>query len=193
MPIVHWQDNIGLRMEGRGSDNDQMKTEKAEISDTPNKTGDEAQNGELKKAVDEKNGVDGKGKKKGGGEESFLRRIIKRLSLKKKKTKKSAVEKDIGDDETDSTAQLDAEPKIVEEVNIEVHYPHIHKPIHVILIVKYNKVAAERPATPPTAPLGRPPLPRGISSPVSATTYHSRWATVKSFTLSNIYPLHLLQ
>ena len=81
MPIVHWQDNIGLRMEGRGSDNDQMKTEKAEISDTPNKTGDEAQNGELKKAVDEKNGVDGKGKKKGDeGEESFLRRIIKRLT-----------------------------------------------------------------------------------------------------------------
>ena len=175
MPIVHWQDNIGLRMEGRGSDNDQMKTEKAEISDTPNKTGDEAQNGELKKAVDEKNGVDGKGKKKGGDEESFLRRIIKRLSLKKKKkTKKSAVEKDVGDDETDSTAQLDAEPKIVEEVNIEVHYPHIHKPIHTILIVKYDQVAAERPATPPTAPLGRPPLPRGISSPVSATTYHSR-------------------
>merc|ERR1711936_829988 len=113
------------RMEGRGSDNDQMKTEKAEISGTPIKTdyidvktGDEAQNGELKKAVDEKNGVDGKGKKKGGDEESFLRRIIKRLSLKKKKTKKSAVEKDVGDDETDSTPQLDAEPKIVEEVNI---------------------------------------------------------------------------
>ena len=176
---------VAPRMEGRGSDNDQMKTDKAEISGTPNKTdyidvktGDEAQNGELKKAVDEKNGVDGKGKKKGGDEESFLRRIIKRLSLKKKKTKKSSMEKDVGNDETDSTPQLEAEPKIVEEVNIEVHYPHIHKPIHTILIVKYDQVAAERPATPPTAPLGRPPLPRGISSPVSATTYHSRWAIV---------------
>merc|ERR1719323_1735911 len=56
--------------------------------------------------------------------------------------------------ETDGKAQLDVEPKIVEEVNIEVR--------------------EERPATPPTAPLGRPPLPRGNCTPVSATTYHSR-------------------
>merc|ERR1711872_626527 len=34
------------------------------------------------------------------------------------------------------------------------------------------EVTEERPPTPPTAPLGRPPLPRG--TPVSATTYHSR-------------------
>merc|ERR1719193_1786648 len=69
---------------------------------------------------------------------------------KKKKGKTSAVEKEREDN---SKADLDVvEPKIVEEVNIEV--------------------TSERPPTPPTAPLGRPPLPRG--TPVSATTYHSR-------------------
>merc|ERR1711971_1361942 len=156
-------EGMGPKMEERGpSSGNQMKTEKGEISNGPTKTdetmktdeGKKSQNGQLKTAGKGKNEeVVGKGNKKdeqGGdsGEESLLRRIIRRLSMKKKKWKKSAtVEKEIEDD---SKAELE----VVEEVKIEV--------------------TSERPPTPPTAPLGRPPLPRGISTPVSATTYHSR-------------------
>merc|ERR1711990_670379 len=130
-------------------------------TDEGKKSGDQSQNGQLRTGGEGKDEVVGKGNKKeeeqGGdsGEESLLRRIIRRLSMKKKKKrkgKKSAVEKEREDN---SKAELDVvEPKIVEEVNIEV--------------------TSERPPTPPTAPLGRPPLPRGMSTPVSATTYHSR-------------------
>jgi len=169
---------MGPKSEEQGpSIGNQMKTEKGEISNGPTKTdetmktdegkksGDQSQNGQLRKAGEGKDEeVKGKGEEKGGdsGEESLLRRIIRRLSMKKKKkkTKKGkktgAAEKEteMENDTTDGKAELDIEPKIVEEVNIEV--------------------TAERPPTPPTAPLGRPPLPRGISTPVSATTYHSR-------------------
>jgi len=159
-------------MEERGPVSNQMKTEKGEISNGPTKTdetmktdegkksGDQFQNGQLRTAgegKDDKDEGNKKEKEQGGdsGEESLLRRIIRRLSMKKKKKrkgKKSAVEKEREDN---SKAELDVvEPKIVEEVNIEV--------------------TSERPPTPPTAPLGRPPLPRGMSTPVSATTYHSR-------------------
>jgi len=152
-------------MEERGpsSGSNQMKTEKGEISNGPPKTdetiktdeGNKSQNGQQRKADKGKNDeVVSKGNKKeqqGGdsSEESLLRRIIRRLSMKKKKkgNKSAAVEKEIEDD---SRAELE----VVEEVKIEV--------------------TSERPPTPPTAPLGRPPLPRGISTPVSATTYHSR-------------------
>merc|ERR1719397_487284 len=129
-------------------------------TDEGKKSGDQFQNGQLRTAgagKDDKDEGNKKEKEQGGGsgEESLLRRIIRRLSMKKKKKKKgktSAVEKVWEDN---SKAELDVvEPKIVEEVNIEV--------------------TSERPPTPPTAPLGRPPLPRGMSTPVSATTYHSR-------------------
>merc|ERR1712192_169492 len=151
----------GPKMEERGpssNSSNQMKTEEGEISNGPTKTDEtmktdkskKPQNGQLKTEVE----VVGKGNKKeeqvvDSSEESLLRRIIRRLSMKKKKKgKKSAeVEKEIEDDRK-------AELEVVEEVNIEV--------------------TSERPPTPPTAPLGRPPLPRGISTPVSATTYHSR-------------------
>jgi len=168
------QQAMAPEMEERGPVSNQMKTEKGEISNGPTKTdetmktdegkksGDQSQNGQLRTGGEGKDEeVMGKGNKKeeeqGGdsGEESLLRRIIRRLSMKKKKKrkgKKSAVEKEREDN---SKAELDVvEPKIVEEVNIEV--------------------TSERPPTPPTAPLGRPPLPRGMSTPVSATTYHSR-------------------
>ena len=58
----------------------------------------------------------------------------------------------------------------------------------------YYQVTAERPPTPPTAPLGRPPLPRGISTPVSATTYHSRWVICHDFHLcfANFEPSRIL-
>jgi len=148
-------------MEERGpsSSGNQMKTEKGELSNGPTKTdenmktdeGKKSQNGQLKTAGKGKDEEGNKKEEQGGdsGEESLLRRIIRRLSMKKKKKgKKSAtVEKEIEDD---SRAELE----VVEEVKIEV--------------------TSERPPTPPTAPLGRPPLPRGISTPVSATTYHSR-------------------
>merc|ERR1712210_351681 len=144
--------------EGQPSIGNQMKTEKSNAStktdatvktDEGKKSGD--QNGQLQKAEE----AAGKGEKgEEQGEESLLRRIIRRLSMKKKKKKgkktTAAAEKEMGV-EGDGKAQLDVEPKIVEEVNIEV-----------------------RPPTPPTAPLGRPPLPRATSTPVSATTYHSR-------------------
>merc|ERR550517_1927313 len=162
---------MGPEMEERGPVSNQMKTEKGEISNGPTitdetmktdegkKWGDQFQNGQLRTAgegKDDKDEGNKKEKEQGGdsGEESLLRRIIRRLSMKKKKRKgkKSAVEKEREDN---SKAELDVvEPKIVEEVNIEV--------------------TSERPPTPPTAPLGRPPLPRGMSTPVSATTYHSR-------------------
>merc|ERR1712037_972307 len=117
------------------------------------KSGD--QNGQLQKAEE----AAGKGEKgEEQGEESLLRRIIRRLSMKKKKKKKGKKTTAAADKETpvetDSKTQLDVEPKIAEEVTIEV--------------------TAERPPTPPTAPLGRPPLPRITSTPVSATTYHSK-------------------
>merc|ERR1712172_125543 len=156
---------MGPKMEERGpsSSGNQMKTEKVEISNSPTKTdetmktdgGKKSQNGQLKTAGKGKDGeVEGKGNKKeeqagDSSEESLLRRIIRRLSMKKKKKgkKSSEVEKEIEDE---SKAELE----VVEEVKIEV--------------------TSERPPTPPTVPLGRPPLPRGISTPVSATTYHSR-------------------
>merc|ERR1719397_733077 len=135
-------------------------------TDEGKKSGDQFQNGQLRTAGEGKD--EGKGNKKeeeqGGdsGEESLLRRIMRRLSMKKKKKrkgKKSAVEKEREDN---SKAELDVvEPKIVEEVNIEV--------------------TSVRPPTPPTAPLGRPPLPRGMSTPVSATTYHSRRVICRNF------------
>ena len=127
-------------MEERGPVSNQMKTEKGEISngltktdetmktDEGKKSGDQSQNGQLRTGGEGKDEeVVGKGNKKeeeqGGdsGEESLLRRIIRRLSMKKKKKKKgktSAVEKEREDN---SKAELDVvEPKIVEEVNIEV-------------------------------------------------------------------------
>merc|ERR1719184_689246 len=76
----------------------------------------------------------------------------KKKTEKGKKTGAAEKEAEMENDTTDGKAELDIEPKIVEEVTIEV--------------------TEERPPTPPTAPLGRPPLPRG--TPVSATTYHSR-------------------
>ena len=137
---------MGPKSEEQGpSISNQMKTEKGEISNGPTKTdetmktdegkksGDQSQNGQLKKADKGKDEevevkLKGKGEEKGGefGEESLLRRIIRRLSMKKKKTtkkgKKTAVEKETekDNDTTDGKAQMDIEPKIVEEMNIEV-------------------------------------------------------------------------
>ena len=125
-------------MEERGPVSNQMKTEKGDISNGPTKTdetmktdegkksGDQFQNGQLRTTgagKDDKDEGNKKEKEQGrdSGEESLLRRIIRRLSMKKKKKrkgKKSAVEKEREDN---SKAELDAvEPKIVEEVNIEV-------------------------------------------------------------------------
>merc|ERR1712130_601797 len=140
--------------------NGPAKTDATVKTDEGKKSGD--QNGQLRKAGEGKDeeGATGKGDKgEEQGEESLLRRIIRRLSMKKKtkkkkKGKKQMAEAEENSVETDSKAQWDVEPKIVEEVNIEV--------------------TSERPPTPPTAPLGRPPLPRGNSTPVSATTYHSK-------------------
>ena len=124
---------MGPKMEEGGpSIGNQMKTEKwngptktdATVkTDEGKKSGD--QNGQLQKAGEGKDEQEAAGKGEKGeeqGEESLLRRIIRRLSMKKKKKRKgkksSAVEKEREDN---SKAELDAvEPKIVEEVNIEV-------------------------------------------------------------------------
>merc|ERR1711990_542025 len=158
---------MGPKMEEQGPGiSHEMKTEKSngpaktdatEKTDEGKKSGD--QNGQLRKAGEGKDEEEATGKGDKGeaqSEESLLRRIIRRLSMKKKMKKKKKKQMAAEEDgvETDSKAQLDVEPKIVEEVNIEV--------------------TSERPPTPPTAPLGRPPLPRGNSTPVSATTYHSK-------------------
>merc|ERR1712013_488141 len=153
---------MGAKMEEvRPSGCDQKKTEKGKSSGGPGKT-DEAvktdqgttskdQNGQLKRGEKSKNmemaGTKGKteGKEEKQDREGFLRRFSMR---KKKKAKKTSAS---DGDTVDGSAPV-VEPKIVEEVTIEV--------------------TEERPPTPPTAPLGRPPLPRG--TPVSATTYHSR-------------------
>merc|ERR1712172_315713 len=96
---------------------------KVEISNSPTKTdetmktdgGKKSQNGQLKTAGKGKDGeVVGKGNKKeeqvvDSGEESLLRRIIRRLSMKKKKKGKKSSEVEIEDD---SKAELE----VVEEV-----------------------------------------------------------------------------
>jgi len=153
---------MGAKMEEVGpSGGDQKKTEKGKSSGGPGKT-DEAvktdqgttskdQNGQLESGEKSKNkemaGTKGKtdGKEEKQDREGLLRRILRRLSMRKKKKAKKTSASD--GDTVDGSAQV-VEPKIVEEVT------------------------EERPPTPPTAPLGRPPLPRG--TPVSATTYHSR-------------------
>ena len=122
---------MGPKMEEGGpSISNQMKTEKSNgptktdatvKTDEGKKSGD--QNGQLRKEGEGKDEEEAAGKGGDSGEESLLRRIIRRLSMKKKKKKgkktMGSVEKDLGV-ETDSKAQLDVEPKIVEEVNIEV-------------------------------------------------------------------------
>ena len=125
---------MGPKMEEGGpSIGNQMKTEKSKgptktdatvKTDEGKKPGD--QNGQLQKTGEGKDEekAAGKGEKE---EESLLRRIIRRLSMKKKKKKKgkkktAEAEKEMGV-EKESKAQLDVEPKIVEEVNIEVTLP----------------------------------------------------------------------
>merc|ERR1712240_978174 len=157
---------MGAKMEEVGlSGGDQKKTEKGKSSGGPGKT-DEAvktdqgttsqdQNGQLESGEKSKDkemaGTKGKtdGKEEKQDREGLFRRILRRFSMRKKKKAKKTSPSD--GDTVDGSAQV-VEPKIVEEVTIEV--------------------TEERPPTPPTAPLGRPPLPRG--TPVSATTYHSR-------------------
>merc|ERR1719193_2609106 len=95
---------MGPEMEERGPVSNQMKTEKGEISNGPTKTdetmktdegkksGDQSQNGQLRTAGEGKD--EGKGNKKeveqGGdtGEESLLRRIIRRVRMKAKAIRK---------------------------------------------------------------------------------------------------------
>ena len=129
---------MGPKMEEGGpSIGNQMKTEKwngptktdATVkTDEGKKSGD--QNGQMQKAGEGKDEEEAAGKGEKGeeqGEESLLRRIIRRLSMKKKKKKKKGkkktaeAEKEMGV-EKESKAQLDVEPKIVEKVNIEVTF-----------------------------------------------------------------------
>ena len=127
---------MGAKMEEVGpSGGDQKKTEKGKSSGGPGKT-DEAvktdqgttskdQNGQLESGEKQsKNmemaGTKGKtdGKEEKQDREGLLRRILRRLSMRKKKKAKKTSPSD--GDTVDGSAQV-VEPKIVEEVTIEVH------------------------------------------------------------------------
>ena len=126
---------MGAKLEEVGlSGGDQKKTEKGKSSGGPGKT-DEAvktdqgttskdQNGQLESGEKSKNmemaGTKGKtdGKEEKQDREGLLRRILRRLSMRKKKKAKKTSASD--GDTVDGSAQV-VEPKIVEEVTIEVH------------------------------------------------------------------------
>ena len=126
---------MGAKMEEvRPSGGDQKKTEKGKSSGGPGKT-DEAvktdqgttskdQNGQLESGEKSKNmemaGTKGKtdGKEEKQDREGLLRRILRRLLMRKKKKAKKTSASD--GDTVDGSAQV-VEPKIVEEVTIEVH------------------------------------------------------------------------
>ena len=126
---------MGAKMEEVGlSGGDQKKTEKGKSSGGPGKT-DEAvktdqgttskdQNGQLESGEKSKDkemaGTKGKtdGKEEKQDREGLFRRILRRFSMRKKKKAKKTSPSD--GDTVDGSAQV-VEPKIVEEVTIEVY------------------------------------------------------------------------